>query len=114
MRAEFAAMSKAFDAAALKMEALDAKARALDEAAASAVHLYRQENAAARSSPAPAYFNAPPPAAGPALDALGGAAAMIDEARARLAEAQVQSARSLEELLAELEDATNRHNSGPA
>jgi hypothetical protein len=114
MRAEFAAMSKAFDAAALKMEALDAKARALDEAAASAVHLYRQENAAARSSPAPAYFNAPPPAAGPALDALGGAAAMIDEARARLAEAQAQSARSLEELLAELEDATNRHNSGPA
>ena len=114
MRAEFAAMSKAFDAAALKMEALDAKARALDEAAASAVHLYRQENAAARSSPAPAYFNAPPPAAGPALDALGGAAAMIAEARARLAEAQVQSARSLEELLAELEDATNRHNSGPA
>ena len=114
MRAEFAAMSKAFDAAALKMEALDAKARALDEAAASAVHLYRQENAAARSSPAPAYFNAPPPAAGPARDALGGAAAMIDEARARLAEAQVQSARSLEELLAELEDATNRHNSGPA
>ncbi len=114
MRAEFAAMSKAFDAAALKMEALDAKARALDEAAASAVHLYRQENAAARSSPAPAYFNAPPPAAGTALDALGGAAAMIDEARARLAEAQVQSARSLEELLAELEDATNRHNSGPA
>lgn len=112
MRAEFAAMSKAFDAAALKMEALDAKARALDEAAASAVHLYRQENAAARSSPAPAYFNAPPPAAGPALDALGGAAAMIDEARARLAEAQVQSARSLEELLAELEDASNRHNSG--
>ncbi len=114
MRAEFAAMSKAYDAAALKKEALDAKARALDEAAASAVHLYRQENAAARSSPAPAYFNAPPPAAGPALDALGGAAAMIDEARARLAEAQVQSARSLEELLAELEDATNRHNSGPA
>ncbi|MCX7359214.1 MAG: hypothetical protein NT015_13860 [Alphaproteobacteria bacterium] len=114
MRAEFEAMSKAFDAAALKIETLDAKARALDEAAAGAVHLYRQENAGARTSPAPAYFNSPPPAAGPALDALGGAAAMIDEARARLADAQAQSARSLEELLAELEDATNRHNSGPA
>ena len=112
MRAEFEAMNKAFDAAALKMEALDAKARALDDAAAGAVHLYRQENAAARTSPAPAYFNSPPPAAGPALDALGGAAAMIDDARARLAEAQAQSARSLEELLAELDEATNRQGGG--
>jgi hypothetical protein len=114
MRAEFEAMSKAFDAAALKMEMLDAKARALDEAAAGAVHLYRQENAAARTSPAPAYFSTEPPAAGPALDALGGAAAMIDEARARLAEAQTQSAKALEDLLAELDAATNRHNSGGA
>jgi len=113
MRAEFEAMSKAFDSAALKMETLDAQARALDDAAASAVHLYRQENAAARTSPAPPYFSVAPPAAGPALDALGGAASMIDEARARLAEAQAQSTRSLEELLAELEEATNRHNSGP-
>lgn len=114
MRAEFQAMSKAFDAAALKMEALDASARALDDAAASAVHLYRQENTAARTSPAPAYFSAPPPAAGPALDALGGAAAMIDEARTRLAEAQTQSARALEDLLAELDEATKRHDSGAA
>jgi hypothetical protein len=112
MRAEFEAMNKAFDAAALKMEALDAKARALDEAAAGAVHLYRQENAAARTSPAPAYFNSPPPTAGPALDALADAAAMIDDARARLAEAQAQSAPSLEELLAELDEATNRHGGG--
>lgn len=114
MRAEFQAMSKVFDAAALKMEALDANARALDDAAASAVHLYRQENTAARTSPAPVYFSAPPPAAGPALDALGGAAAMIDEARARLAEAQTQSARALEDLLAELDEATKRHDSGAA
>jgi len=114
MRTEFEAMNKAFDAAALKMEALDAQARALDDAAASAVHIYRQENAAARTSPAPSYFSAPPPAAGPALDALGGAAAMIDEARARLAEAQTQSARSLEELLTELDEATNRHSTGGA
>jgi hypothetical protein len=112
MRAEFEAMSKAFDTAAVKMETLDAKARALDDAAAGAVHLYRQENAAARTSPAPAYFSSPPPGAGPALDALGGAAAMIDDARARLAEAQAQSAHALEELLAELDAATNRHTSG--
>ncbi|MEZ5957828.1 MAG: hypothetical protein R3C27_11535 [Hyphomonadaceae bacterium] len=112
MRSEYQAMSKAFDTAAAKMETLDAKARALDDAAASAVHLYRQENAAARTSPAPAYFSSPPPAAGPALDALGGAAAMIDDARVRLADAQSQSARALEELLTELDEASNRHARG--
>lgn len=114
MRAEFAAMNKAFDAAALKMELLDAKARALDEAAAGAVHLYRQENTALRTTPAPAYFSTAPPAAGPALDALANAAAMIDDARARLAEAQVQSAQALEGLLAELDAATHRLDTGPA
>lgn len=108
MRAEFEAMSKAFDAATLTMEALDARAHALDDAAATAVQLYRQENTAARVTPAPAYFGAPPPAAGPALDALAGAAAMIDEARARLTEAQTQSAQALEGLLAELEQTTRQ------
>jgi hypothetical protein len=110
MRAEFEAMNKSFDAAAVKMETLDAKAHALDEAAASAVHLYRQENAAARSVPAPAYFGAPPPAIGPSLDALGAAAVMIDDARARLADAQTQSAHALEGLIAELDDTTKRLN----
>lgn len=114
MRAEFEAMDKAFDAAALKIETLDAKARALDDAAAGAVHLYRQENAAARATPAPAYFGAPPPAAGPALDALAGAAAMIDDARQRLAEAQAQSAQALEGLLAELDEAVQRLDHGRA
>lgn len=112
MRAEFEAMNKSFDAAALKMETLDAKARALDQAAADAIHLYRQENAAHRTAPAPAYFGSPPPAAGAALDALAGAAAMIDEARTRLAEAQAQSAQALEELLAELDQATKRLDQG--
>lgn len=113
MRAELEAMSKAFDAAAVKMETLDAKARALDDAAAEAVHLYRQENAAARATPAPAYFSVAPPAVGPALDALGPAAAMIDDARARLAEAQVQSAQALEGLIAELDDVTQRLGATP-
>jgi hypothetical protein len=108
MRAEFAAMSKAFDSAALKMETLDGQARVLDDATAAAIHLYRQENIAARATPAPAYFNAPPPAAGPALDALQGCAQMIDDARARLSDAQAQSAQALVDLVAELEDATKR------
>jgi hypothetical protein len=114
MRAEFEAMNKAFDAAALKMETLDAKARGLDQAAADAIHLYRLENTGFRTTPAPAYFGAPPPAAGPALDALAGAAGLIDDARARLAEAQAQSAAALEGLLAELEQATKQLDAGPA
>jgi hypothetical protein len=108
MRAELEAMSKAFDAAALRMETLDARARALDEAAATAVHAYRQENAAARTGAAPAYFGTPPPAAGPALDALSGCAAMIDDSRQRLAEAQTQSVQALEGLVRELNEATRR------
>ncbi len=114
MRSEFEAMSKAFDAAAIKIEALDAKARGLDQAAADAIHIYRQENTAARTVPAPAYFGAPPPAAGPSLDALGGSAALIDDARTRLNEAQLQSAQALEGLLGELDEATARLNAGPS
>lgn len=114
MRGEFDAMNKAFDQAALKMETLDAQARALDETAASAIHLYRQENMVARATPAPGYFNTPPPAAGPALDALTGAAGMIDEARAKLAEAQAQSAEALAGLLADLDAATRQLDTGAA
>lgn len=108
MRAEFTAMSKAYDEASVKMEALDAQARALDDAAAAAVHLYRQENTLARATPAPAYFSAPPPAAGPALDPLQGCGQMIDDARTRLSDAQAQSIQAQESLLAELEDATRQ------
>jgi hypothetical protein len=112
MRAEFEAMNKAFDAAAIAMEALDAKARALDQAAADAIHLYRLENTGYRSTPAPAYFGSPPPAAGPPLDALAGAAALIDDARARLGEAQARSAHALEDLVAELNGATQQLDAG--
>ncbi len=113
-RAEFEAMNKAFDAASVKIEALDAAARALDEAAIGAVHIYRQENAAARTTPAPTYFGMAPPSSGPALDALTGCAAMIDDARARLGEAQSQSVHALEGLLVELEEAAKRLDGGPA
>ncbi len=112
MRAEFDAMSKAFDLASTKLEALDAEARALDETAAGAIHIYRQENAAARAGPAPEYFGTAPPAAGQTLDALAGPAALIDAARARLTEAQSQSARALEALLADLDEAAARLDAG--
>lgn len=108
MRAEYEAMNRAFDAAAVKLGGLDAKARALDDAAAAAVHLYRQENAAARTGPAPAYFGLAPPASGPALDPLADSAAMIDDARARLTEAHALSGQALEALLADLDATTKR------
>jgi hypothetical protein len=114
MRAEFETMSRAFDAAAARLEALDAEARALDEAAAGAMQLYRQENAARRTTPAPAYFDAAPPAVKPGFDALAGAASMIDAARARLVEAQGQSARELERLLTDLDETTARLDGGEA
>lgn len=108
MRAEYAAMNRAFDAAAQRMEALDVQARALDEAAAAAVYLYRQENMAARTAPAPAYFSTAPPAAGPALDALAASAALVQDARERVDAAQAQSAEALQGLLAELEETSRR------
>lgn len=113
MRAEFEAMNRAFDAAAAKMERLDAQALALDDTAAAAVHLYRQENTAHRTTPAPTYFSVAPPAAGPALDPLGVAAKMVSEARARLTEAQTQAARALEELSGDLDAITQRLDVAP-
>jgi hypothetical protein len=108
MRAEFEAMNKSYDAAAARMEMLDAQTRALDDAASEAIHLYRQANAAARATPAPSYFNSTPPSAGPSLDALAACGQMIDGARAQLAEAKQQSTRALEELVAELDETTKR------
>jgi hypothetical protein len=114
MRAEFDGMNKAFDAAALKMEELDAQARTLDDAAAAAIQFYRQENAAARETPAPAYFSAPPPAAGPALDPLAASAHMVDETRVRVEQAKTQSVKALEELVAELDETAARLGAGGA
>ncbi len=114
LQAEFEAMNKAFDAAAQKLGALDDQAHTLDGAVAAAVQLYRQENTAARGSPAPAYFGAPPPHAGPALDPLTQCAAMIDEARATLADAHAKSAHALEALVQELDVAAKRLDEGEA
>lgn len=112
MRAEFEAMNKAYDAAALSMQTLDGRARALDDAAAGAIHAYRQENIAARTAPAPAYFGAPPPSAGPALDALAECAAMIDDARARLNDAQARSAQAMEDLVNDLNALSRKLGAG--
>lgn len=114
MRAEFEAMSKAFDTAAANIEALEANARALDDAATGAMHLYRQENLTARTTPAPAYFSIAPPAIGPSLDALGHSAEMIDDARTRIADAHTQMAEALNGLVAELDSVTKQLDTAAA
>jgi hypothetical protein len=108
MRGEVDAMTKVFDGAAAKIEALDAQGRALDRNAAEAIWLYRQENLAARTGPAPTYFDAPPPVVAPWIDALSAPAAIMDDARARLAEAQTRFAEALTSLLADLDAATRQ------
>jgi hypothetical protein len=108
MRGEVEAMTKVFDSAAVKIEAFDSQARALDRAAAEAIWLYRQENLAARTGPAPAYFDAPPPVVAPWTDALTTPAAIMDDARARLQDAQTRFAEALTSLLADLDAATHQ------
>lgn len=108
MHAEVEAMAQAFDAAALRMEEIDADTRALDAAAASAIQAYRQENLAARTNPAPAYFAAAPPMGAQAPDSLQESAALLAGARARLHEAETALADSLKALHAELEAAQMR------
>jgi len=102
-RTEFAALNRVFDEAALTFERLDSEARALDEATAAAIHLYRQENTAGRRDPAPRYFATEPPAAGVPLDALAASAKIFDDARALMTEAQAEAQRALEALLSDLD-----------
>lgn len=98
-------MARLYDDAAQAIAALDAEGRRLDDAARSAIQLYRQENLAARAGPAPAYFSDPPPNAGAEPDGLAGCGALITDARAAYAAAQTASGQALEALISEL-DAT--------
>jgi hypothetical protein len=105
VRRGVAAMSQAFDAGAARMHEFDAQARAIDDVAVQAIRLYRQENEAARTGPAPDYFAAPPsPPRSVSDDPLAQGAALIDEARGRLASAQAESAQASEALLNALEE----------
>jgi hypothetical protein len=107
-RAEFDAMSKAYDGAALKQQGLDEADAKLDALADAALALYRDANRAARTAPAPAYFAQSPRWRASAPDALAGAGAMIEEARALIAAAQTASAAALNNLVEELEAAGKR------
>lgn len=107
MRAAMTAMEAAYDEAAAAIGKLDADAARIEAAAQGAIALYRSENAAVRTAPAPRYF-AEPPLLAPPEDALRGCGALIAEARAALTAAQTQSAAGLEALLSELEAAQAR------
>jgi len=114
MRRGLESMSAAFDAAAAQSRTLDAEDRALRDAAAGAIRLYRQENAQARAGAHPAYFTAPPFDDTAPPDALANAAAILDEARRQLTLAQADAARALEDLLAAIDEATGKLNAEAA
>jgi len=101
-------MTRLYDSAAQAVAALDAEGRRLDDAARSAIQLYRQENIAARAGPAPAYFSDLPPNAGAEPDGLAACGALIAEARAAHAAAQDAATHARETLIADLDAATRR------
>jgi hypothetical protein len=106
MRRALETMNAAFDEAAAQSRALDSEDRALRGAASSAIRLYREENAQARGGAQPAYFASPLFDEAPRTDELASAAAAIDEGRTRLAQAQTEAARALEDLLSAVDEAT--------
>lgn len=107
-RATLDRMTRLYDGAAQAVAALDAEGRRLDDAARSAIQLYRQENIAARAGPAPAYFSDLPPNAGAEPDGLAACGALIADARAAQSAAQSAAAHALETLIADLDAATAR------
>jgi hypothetical protein len=112
LREAHAAMREAYDAAAVEMSAIDARARRLDETSAALIGAYRQENLAGRSSPAPAYFADPPAVGNGHEDALGECGRLMSAAQALLDAAQATAAQAFDTLGAELEAASKRLQAG--
>jgi hypothetical protein len=102
-----AQMNAAFDAAGLELEALNGAEAQLDALEEAAVRVYREENLAARTTPAPAHFSLWP-RGGVASDPLAGAAAMIEAARANAQDTQKRGAAALAGLAEALEAAVRR------
>ena len=102
-RASAAAASAAFDKGALEIAALDMRRRELDALGAAALQLYREENAAARTTPPPSYFADSPPAPAPPEDVLTGPAALMDATRKQLTEIEQAGAVALLEANAAFE-----------
>jgi hypothetical protein len=107
-RADMGAMSAAFDEGAHEAQALEARERGVGELCAAALKLYRDENLAARKTPAPAHFSAQPSAPATRTDSLAGAAALIDAARAVLVEAERAHGAALNDIDAAREQALAR------
>ncbi|MGE0044235.1 MAG: hypothetical protein AB7J28_14675 [Hyphomonadaceae bacterium] len=103
MRERVGEMRTTYDEAAADIGIIDAKARRLADEAASLIHLYRQENAAARAAPAPAYFADPPATHAQTEDALVTLGRMLDEAQSALAAAQTRASAALDDLARQME-----------
>jgi len=101
MRESERAMRAAYEEAAGGIEAIDARARRLDESGAALIQLYRRENLAARGGTGPAYFSEPSPPTPAPPDALAVCGALLQETREALARSQREAATALETLQAE-------------
>ncbi len=114
MRAALAPARAAYDEATGAMADLDQRLRRTCETGNTLIQLYRRENLAARTAPAPAYFAEAPPFAAPPDNALAPAADLILEARRRTEEAQTKAAAALSALTEELgQTADSLHGGAP-
>jgi hypothetical protein len=105
MEAGAAAMREAYNAAPAILTGFEARWRRWDQAAASLIDQYREENRAARRTPPPAHFAAAGPRRPSPGDPLQSAAAVLRETQETLAQAQAQARAELEALSAQQEAA---------
>lgn len=107
-RAALSDMRQRYDDAEVKLHALDNRLDDLAGAQAMLIETYRIANMAARSSPPPATFMAPPPRPSPPPDALERAGALRTQAEAQLAALAAAAKREIEALIVERETVEER------
>ncbi|TPW07552.1 MAG: hypothetical protein FD124_1076 [Alphaproteobacteria bacterium] len=101
-------MRTRYDDAEVKLHALDNRLDDLAGAQAMLIETYRIANMAARKSPPPAAFMAPPARPAPPPDALMRAGALRTEAEAQLAALAAAAKREIEALIVEREAVEER------
>jgi uncharacterized protein YukE len=105
MESSASAMREAYNAAPPLLTGFEGRWRRWDQAAATLISQYREENAAARRTAAPSHFSAAVPRRPSPGDPLHPAAALLEEVQASLAKAQADARAELEALSAEQEAA---------
>jgi hypothetical protein len=105
MEVSAGAMRDAYNAAPALLTGFEARWRRLDQAGTALIAQYREENLAARRTPAPAFFAHPAPRRPSPGDPMQGPASLLDDAQKNLAQAQAQAREELEALSTDQEAA---------